>query len=80
MSSIRYRVFIDGKAMNKRSTAGSRVQMVSISWPSIMYLLNTLAAMAEMMTYIVKTVIRIRTIMAWSWKNSSCSMLGEAAS
>ena len=52
--------------MNKRRTAGRSVHTVSISCPSIMYLLNSFAVMAEMMIYIVRTVIRISTIIAWS--------------
>jgi hypothetical protein len=80
VSSIRYKVFIEGNAMNRRSTAGRRVQIVSISWPSIMNLLNSFALTTEMMMYMVITVIRISTIIEWSWKNRSCSMLGDVES
>lgn len=80
MSSIRYKVFMEGNAMNRRSTAGRRVQIVSISWPSIMNLLNNFALITEIIIYMVMTVIRINTIIAWSWKNSSCSILGDVES
>jgi len=57
---------MDGKAMNSKSTAGRRVQIVSISWPSIMNLLNSFALTTEIMMYIVMIVIKISTIIEWS--------------
>jgi len=57
---------MDGKAMNSKSTAGRRVQIVSISWPSIINLLNSFALTTEIMIYIVMTVIKISTIIEWS--------------
>jgi len=38
VSSIRYKIFSDGRAMNNRKMAGMIVQMVSISCPSIVNL------------------------------------------
>jgi hypothetical protein len=64
VSSIRYNVFMEGKAMNSSKTAGRSVQMVSISCPSIMNLLNRFLMITEMMMYMVITVIKIKTIMA----------------
>jgi hypothetical protein len=52
--------------MNSKRTAGRSVQIVSISWPSIMNLLNNFALTTEMIIYIVITVIRISTIIEWS--------------
>jgi hypothetical protein len=66
VSSIRYKVFIEGRAINSKRIAGRMVQTVSISCPSIMYLLNVFDTITDRTMYIVNTVIRIRTIMAWS--------------
>ncbi len=66
MSSIRYNVFIDGKAMNRSRKAGRSVQIVSISCPSIMNLLNNFEPITDKIIYMVITVIRISTIIAWS--------------
>jgi hypothetical protein len=66
VSSMRYNVFMDGKAINSNKTAGSSVQMVSISCPSIMNLLKTFDKITEVITYIVMIVIRISTIIEWS--------------
>jgi hypothetical protein len=66
--------------MNSNRTAGSSVQIVSISWPSIMNLLNSFALTTEMIIYMVMTVIKISTIIEWSWKNNNCSILGDVES
>lgn len=66
MSSIRYSVFMDGKAINKRRKAGRSVQMVSISCPSIMNLLNNFDPITDRIIYVVIIVMRIKTIIAWS--------------
>lgn len=66
--------------MNSKRTAGSSVQIVSISWPSIMNLLNSFALTTEMIIYMVMTVIKISTIIEWSWKNNNCSILGDVES
>lgn len=41
VSSIKYKVFKEGSAINRRNTPGITVQIDSISWPSIKYLLKT---------------------------------------
>jgi len=66
VSSIKYRVFIDGKAINNRRTAGRIVQIVSISWPSIMNLLKDLLIMMDVIRYNVMIVIKIKIIIEWS--------------
>jgi len=64
VSSIRYRVFRDGRAMKINRKAGKIVQIVSISWPSIMNLLKFLPKVREVTKYRVKIVIRIKIIIA----------------
>jgi len=54
--------------------AGRTVQIVSISCPSIMNLLKFFPNLIEETKYNVKIVIRIKIIMAWSWKNRMCSI------
>jgi hypothetical protein len=80
VSSIRYKVFKEGRAINISSTAGRIVQIVSISCPSIMNLWNTFPLMIDSIRCIVMTVIKISTIIEWSWKNNSCSIVGEVLS
>jgi len=74
VSSIRYKVFREGRAMKINRKAGRTVQIVSISCPSIMNLLKFFPRIMEVTKYSVKIVIRIRTIIAWSWKNRMCSI------
>jgi len=74
VSSIKYRVFREGRAMKIKRKAGKMVQIVSISCPSIINLLKFFPKIIEVTRYRVKIVIRIRMIMAWSWKNRICSM------
>jgi len=64
VSSIRYNVFRDGKAMKISKKAGRTVQIVSISCPSIMNLLKFFPNLIEETKYNVKIVIRIKIIMA----------------
>jgi len=66
VSSIKYNVFRDGRAIKIRRKAGRIVQMVSISCPSMMNLLKFFPRIIEVTRYSVKIVIRIRIIMAWS--------------
>jgi len=74
VSSIRYKVFRDGRAMKINRKAGRIVQIVSISCPSIMNLLKLFPRIIEVTKYSVKTVIKIKMIIAWSWKNRMCSI------
>jgi len=80
VSSIRYRVFREGIAMKISNTAGRMVQMVSISCPSMMNLLKVLPKVVDMVRYNVIMVIRIKIIMAWSWKNIICSIVIDVVS
>lgn len=66
MSSIRYRVFNDGRAMKISIKAGRTVQIVSISCPSMMNLLNFFLSIRDITRYRVKIVMRDRIIIAWS--------------
>ncbi len=45
-----------------------------------MNLLNSFALTTEMIIYMVMTVIKISTIIEWSWKNNNCSILGDVES
>jgi len=60
--------------------AGKTVQIVSISWPSATNLLNFFLNIREIIKWKVMMVISTKTIIAWSWKNNTCSMIGEALS
>lgn len=64
MSSIKYNVFSEGRAIKISKNAGRIVQIVSISCPSIMNLLNLFPKIIEDTRYSVKIVIRIKIIMA----------------
>jgi len=64
VSSIRYRVFSDGRAIKINRKAGRIVQIVSISCPSMMNLLKFFPMIMEVTRYSVKIVIKIRIIMA----------------
>jgi len=80
LSSIKYKFFNEGKAINTNNKDGKIVQIVSISCPSIMNLLNLLINNKDNTRYNVRTVIVINTIIVWSWKNIMCSIKGEEAS
>jgi hypothetical protein len=64
VSSIKYRVFKEGRAINTNKRAGRTVQIVSISCPSMTNLLNLFLFIREMTKYKVKIVIRIKIIIA----------------
>jgi len=66
VSSIRYKVFKEGKAIKISMNAGRTVQIVSISCPSITNLLNLFLEIKEVTMYRVRTVINVRMIIAWS--------------
>jgi len=80
LSSIKYRFFKEGRAINTNNNDGKMVQIVSISCPSIINLLNLLTISKDNTKYKVRIVIVIKTIMVWSWKNIMCSIKGEEAS
>ena len=64
VSSIKYNVFKDGTAMNTSIRAGSTVQIVSISCPSMVNLLKDLLNNIETTIYKVKMVISIKITIA----------------
>jgi len=80
VSSIKYRVFSEGIAMKISRTAGRIVQMVSISCPSIINLLKFFPMVVDNVKYNVIIVIKIKIIMAWSWKNMICSIVIDVVS
>jgi len=80
VSSIRYRVFNEGSAIKINKIAGAIVQIVSISCPSLTYLLKIFLLVIEITNCKVKIVIIVKMIIAWSWKNKMCSMEGETVS
>lgn len=59
---------------------GRMVQIDSISCPSEMNLLNFFLFIKDVIEYRVMIVIRDRMIIAWSWKNTRCSMIGDEVS
>lgn len=80
VSSIRYKIFIEGRAIKRSITAGRIVQIVSISCPSMRNLWYLFLITIEIIMFSVMIVIRIRMIIEWSWKNNSCSILGDVLS
>jgi hypothetical protein len=76
-SSIMYRAFIEGRAMKINMADGRIVQIVSISCPSDMNLLNLFLTIDDAIMYRVRMVIVTRMIIEWSWKNSNCSIVVE---
>jgi hypothetical protein len=66
VSSIRYKIFMDGRAMKRSITAGKMVQIVSISWPSIKNLWYLFLITIEIIRFNVRIVIRIKMIIEWS--------------
>lgn len=80
MSSIKYKVFKEGRAIKISMKAGKIVQIVSISCPSMVYLLYFFLIIKEVTKYKVKIVIKVKIIIAWSWKNRICSIDGEILS
>lgn len=65
-SSIRYKVFIEGRAIKISMVPGRIVHIDSISCPSAMNLLNFLLFMSDNIEYMVIIVIMDKMIMAWS--------------
>lgn len=63
LSSVKYRIFIDGNAMKISITAGKIVQILSSCCPSSMVLLKFFIIKADRIMYMVSMVISITTIM-----------------
>lgn len=76
-SSIKYKIRKDGRAMNISIKAGKIVQIISISCPSRISWLESLFNIMLVIIYKIKIVIIIKIIIEWSWKNISCSIVGE---
>jgi len=66
LSSIRYRIFIDGSAMKTSIKAGRMVQIVSISCPSKRNLLYDDDTTGDRIMYNVRMVINVKMIIEWS--------------
>jgi len=80
VSSIRYKIFSDGRAIKISMNAGRMVQIVSISCPSAINLLKFFISSSEVSTYKVRIVMAVIMIMAWSWKKRICSIDKEVVS
>jgi hypothetical protein len=64
VSSIRYKVLSEGRAIKINKKAGKIVQIVSISCPSMMNLLKLFPKIMEVNRYNVRIVIKIKIIIA----------------
>lgn len=58
ISSVRYRMRRDGRAIRIRMIAGKMVQVVSISWASVMLVLVSFVVSVEDRAYRTKKLIR----------------------
>lgn len=70
----------DGRAIKIRIIAGRIVQIVSISWASVMLVLVNFVMSTDDRTYKTRKLIRHTIIRAWSWKAINSSMMGDVAS
>lgn len=57
-SSVRYRMRRDGRAIRIRMTAGRMVQVVSISWASVMLVLVNFVVSVEDRAYKTRKLIK----------------------
>ncbi|GLS81904.1 hypothetical protein GCM10007893_27500 [Paracoccus marinus] len=58
ISSVRYRMRRDGRAIRIRMTAGRMVQVVSISWASVMLVLVSFVVSVEDRAYKTRKLIK----------------------
>lgn len=79
-SSVRYRMRKDGRAIRIRIIAGKMVQIVSISWASVMLVLVNFVVSVESRAYNTRKLIKDIAIKAWSWKVINSSIIGDVAS
>lgn len=63
-----------------RMIAGKTVQIVSISWASIVLVWVSFVVSIIVIRYKTSVLIRKTIISVWSWKCSNSSMIGEEAS
>lgn len=80
ISSVKYRMRKDGRAIRIKIIAGRIVQMVSISWAFVMLVLVSFVVSVESRAYSTRKLIRDMAIKAWSWKVISSSITGDVAS
>lgn len=66
ISSVRYRMRRDGRAIKIKIIAGKIVQMVSISWASVMLVLVNFVVSVESRAYSTRELINNIAMKAWS--------------
>jgi hypothetical protein len=62
--------------MNTRMKAGTMVQNNSKGWDSLIFLSMLIFVIIEYILNPTIETIKIKMVMAWSWKNVSCSIKG----
>lgn len=65
-SSVRYRMRRDGRAIRTRIIVGKMVQIISISWASVILVLVSFVVSVENRAYKTRRLIKDRAIKAWS--------------
>ena len=80
ISSVKYKIFNDGKAIKIKIIIGRNVQIISIIWFWRIYLLFILLISKEIIIYEIMIVIINKINMKWSWKKVKFSIIGEFAS
>lgn len=66
ISSVKYRMRRDGRAIKIKMIAGRIVQMVSISWASAILVLVNFVVSVESKAYSTRKLINNTAIKAWS--------------
>jgi hypothetical protein len=79
-SSVRYSNRREGSARNSKIMAGRIVHTVSMYWASNRYRLDNLFIIIIISAYVTTVITSERTIRVLSWKEISCSIIGDAAS
>ena len=79
-SSVRYRIFRDGRAMRVSARVGSMVHTVSMVCPSVRVVLVRVLYVTLYKVYPTTDSTTVRINIVWSWKRVICSIIGEAAS
>lgn len=77
ISSIIYKVFIEGRAIKTNKNAGIDVQNTSVWCDSSINRLNLFISIDIIIIDSVNVVILIIRIIVWSWKKDRCSIRGE---
>lgn len=68
ISSVKYRILIDGIAIKIKMNMGTIVQISSIVWPCNRFRLINLLEVKEIIIYKIIMVIKIIIIIVKSWK------------